>query len=68
MPSNSHINRGDDIGGSNVGKQLKALHLGKSIDDLNSQAKVETNNVIQNMVHFYIFTKISQVSSQVYLT
>ena len=67
MPSNSHINRGDDIGGSNVGKQLKALHLGKSIDDLNSQAKVETNNVIQNMVHFYSFTKIL-LSSQVYLT
>ena len=50
MPSNFHINRGDDSHGSNVGKQLKALHLGKSIDDLNTQAKVETNNVIRNII------------------
>ena len=40
MPSNSHLS-GDGIsGGSNTGKPLKALHMGKSIDDLKTQAKV----------------------------
>ena len=65
MPSNSHINRGDDSHGSNVGKQLKPLHLGKSIDDLNTQAKVETNYVIRNII---VTIKTTQVLSQVYIT
>ncbi len=41
MPANTHITPEDNSGGQNPGQQLKNLYLGKSIEDLNSQAKVQ---------------------------
>ena len=52
MPSNSHIMRGGSSGGSDTGIPLKPLYMGKSIDDLNTQAKVK---------HFIILVLDSKV-------
>ena len=40
MPANLHFNPGEGGGGKIYGKRLKTLYLGKSIEDLNTQAKV----------------------------
>ena len=40
MPANTNITPEDNTTGQNSGKKLKNLYLGKSIEDLNTQAKV----------------------------
>ena len=41
MPSNLHVGSGEGNETTNSGKQLKNLYVGKSIDELNTQAKVK---------------------------
>ena len=66
MPANIHINSEDNSGGRNDGKELKNLYLGKSIEDLNSQAKFDASKTHNGLMLSKSGKKVFEAANEQY--